>query len=708
MNKKKLSVVMAGAMLASSVAPVLAAEVTKTETSADNLGLLIQNVRTKLNSAKFEDVVRNKEARGKSIYFVKIDEDTKTLDVNSTQADYQRELGNLKPGTKVEIWTKAHTVETVDGVDKYYAYKEVAPTYTASDLQTLSTTIGTNSVNDPYKNIVTKTELKGTTAGTSADTTLVITFNNTSATWLPATKTLEVGDVKLDETKYIDRLTKEPKDMPGIGSLTATEFDGFPEAEKDKVAVADGKAKVEEITITSGGNNLSVEDIYDGLMLTTKGHDFFASIAEAEELRTIKRELTGNAKGGTATITAGGNITTTRTNIDAAIVEINGEYSFTITVPQKADASISEVKFTVTGKNEKDTERMAEWILNEQAKVDIFAGSNRYATAVKIAEGYAGLTDATVSHSGQNANIVLVNGDSLVDGLAASPLAAALSTGTYKAPVLLTESDRLPKETRAYLKEVIGNLQINDVKKATIHIVGGEAIVSKGLERELKSLGFSVERYGGDNREATSLEVADKIVDLQNSTGTATKEAFVVGANGEADAMSIAAVASNKTANSQTPIIVAKNGGISEDALYELRGKKVVIVGGEASVSKAEEEEIGLEAEKVSRIGGANRQETNAEVIFKYYVNKFGTAQNVIVAKDGRGKKSELIDALAAANFASQKQAPIVLATNKLTDSQVNALELNAKEAEALFQVGIGVDKDNVVKVIAQRLGLAN
>ena len=708
MNKKKLSVVMAGAMLASSVAPVLAAEVQKSEMSADNLGLVIKTVREKLNSVKFEDVVRNKEARGKSIYFVKIDGDTKTLDVNSTQADYQRELGNLKPGTKVEIWTKAHTVETVDGVDKYYAYEEVAPTYTASDLQTLSTTIGTNTVNDPYKNIVTKTELKGTTAGTSADTTLVITFNNTSATWLPATKTLEVGDVKLDETKYIDRLTKEPKDMPGTGSLTATEFDGFPEAEKDKVAVADGKAKVEEITITSGGNNLSVEDIYDGLMLTTKGHDFFASIAEAEELRATKRELTGNAKGGTATITAGGTITTTRTNIDAAIVEINGEYSFTITVPQKADASISEVKFTVTGKNEKDTERMAEWILNEQAKVDIFAGSNRYATAVKIAEGYAGLTDATVSHSGQDANIVLVNGDSLVDGLAASPLAAALSTGTYKAPVLLTESDRLPKETRAYLKEVIGNLQINDVKKATIHIVGGEAVVSKGLERELKSLGFSVERYGGDNREATSLEVADKIVDLQNGTGTATKEAFVVGANGEADAMSIAAVASNKTANSQTPIIVAKNGGISEDALYELRGKKVVIVGGESSVSKAEEEEIGLEAEKVSRIGGANRQETNAEVISKYYVNKFGTAQNVIVAKDGRGKKSELIDALAAANFASQKQAPIVLATNKLTDSQVNALELNAKEAEALFQVGIGVDKDNVVKVIAQRLGLAN
>ena len=717
MNKKKLSVVMAGAMLASSVAPVLAAEVTKTEVSADNLGLLIRDLKAKLNSVKFADEKVNGAYAGKSIYVLKIkDGKTLALDVDSTQAQFQNELKDLKPGTVIEVHTKGYRTEGEGENKKYYAFEETEATYDAKGLNDLADVIyATNktsqsdaTVNANYANIVkagSDTLTVAPITGSNETTKLTIELKGKYATELGGKIELKVGDKKIDVKHYYDASTGAKVEVKS--PIKADDFYGFPLSTETVDSKIKGE-KVEEITITSGGNNVSVEDIYDGLMLTTKGHDFFASIAEAEELRATKRELTGNAKGGTATITAGGTITTTRTNIDAAIVEINGEYSFTITVPQKADASISEVKFTVTGKNEKDTERMAEWILNEQAKVDIFAGSNRYATAVKIAEGYAGLTDATVSHSGQDANIVLVNGDSLVDGLAASPLAAALSTGTYKAPVLLTESDRLPKETRAYLKEVIGNLQINDVKKATIHIVGGEAVVSKGLERELKSLGFSVERYGGDNREATSLEVADKIVDLQNGTGTATKEAFVVGANGEADAMSIAAVASNKTANSQTPIIVAKNGGISEDALYELRGKKVVIVGGESSVSKAEEEEIGLEAEKVSRIGGANRQETNAEVISKYYVNKFGTAQNVIVAKDGRGKKSELIDALAAANFASQKQAPIVLATNKLTDSQVNALELNAKEAEALFQVGIGVDKDNVVKVIAQRLGLAN
>ena len=702
MNKKRLSVVMAGAMLASSVSPVLAAEVTKTETSADNLGLLIQNVREKLNSKKFEDVVRNKELRGKSIYFVKVDGETKTLDADSTQTQFQTVLGNLKPGQKVEIWTKAHVIETVDGVDKYYAYKEVAPTYTSTTLEaalqklTGNTTTGSaQTATGNYTNVVKTAELN------VEKTKLTITFDNDTATWLPNTLVLEEGAEVLDLEKYIDRDTKD--EVKVDGAIVATKFDVFPKAVKDKVAVTDGKEKVEEITITSGGNNVSVDDIYDGVMLTTKGHDFFSAIKEAETLRGTTRSLKGNAKGGTATIT-------NKSDIADAIVEIDGKYSFSITVAGGNGVTEAAI-FTVVGTNEKATERMAEWILAGQAKVDILAGSNRYATVVQIAKEYAGLTDAVAS-SGTNtgkANIVLVNGESLVDGLAAAPLAAAktnnvqlageLSASEHAAPVLLTASDKLPKETRAYLKDVIGKLAINNVKAATIHIVGGESVVSKGIERELKSLGFSVERYGGDNREETSLEVADAI-------GTTT-EAFVVGAEGEADAMSIAAIAANKA--DVKPIIVAKKGGITEDALYELRDVDVTIIGGENAISKAKEEEIGLEADSVSRIADKNRQETNSKIIAKYYTKSFGNAKNVVVAKDGQHNKMELVDALAAANFASEKQAPIVLATNKLSDEQINALELNAgSTAEALYQVGIGVDKDNVVKVIAQRLGLAN
>ena len=50
MNKKKLSVVMAGAMLATTVAPVMAA--TTSEESANQLGLLIGKVRDILRIKK--------------------------------------------------------------------------------------------------------------------------------------------------------------------------------------------------------------------------------------------------------------------------------------------------------------------------------------------------------------------------------------------------------------------------------------------------------------------------------------------------------------------------------------------------------------------------------------------------------------------------------------------------------------------------------
>ena len=73
----------------------------------------------------------------------------------------------------------------------------------------------------------------------------------------------------------------------------------------------------------------------------------------------------------------------------------------------------------------------------------------------------------------------------------------------------------------------------------------------------------------------------------------------------------------------------------------------------------------------------------------------------------GQRDKTELVDALAAANFASEIKAPIVLATDKLSKDQINALELNTKKSTALYQIGIGVAKD-VVKTLAEGLDLTN
>ena len=50
MNKKRLSVVMAGAMLASSVAPVMAAKVPYYEVNGSNKGILIKELRPAIKS----------------------------------------------------------------------------------------------------------------------------------------------------------------------------------------------------------------------------------------------------------------------------------------------------------------------------------------------------------------------------------------------------------------------------------------------------------------------------------------------------------------------------------------------------------------------------------------------------------------------------------------------------------------------------------
>ena len=694
MNKKKLSVVMAGAMLASSVAPVLA-EVVKEEVSANDLGLLQKEIRELLNSKVFAADDTNADLRGKSVYAIYVNgkEQTK-LDAGVSQDELQKVFNGLNTGDKVEVYSKGF--REVNG--KYYSTEltgAVYEKYTSDDLATLEKEINgkvydVSKKNQPgydslgYGPLSNLIKVDGAKFDTNTEKLVIEFVNDIGLVGANNnTITISVGDEKVDTTKYLD---KDGVAQNIVSTTTPGMFYGFPKAApKTPAGETDIKSSlVKEISITAGGYDLTVENLYDGLMLTTEGHDFFTAIKEAVAIGrtvTLKGNNTDEA-------------TLTESNVASAIKMIGGKARFSITFGAKGN--LAAETYTITGTNEANAERLATWMIKPLARVDILAGDNRYETAVEIAKEYVGIkgTKNPTSATNKITDIVLVNGNALVDGLSAAPLAAKKS-----APVLLTEADSLPKATKTYLKELMADHLVGADKSATIHLVGGESVLSKSLERELKALGFNVERYGGDNREETSLEVSEAI-------GT-TNEVFVVGAEGEADAMSIASIA----ATQKTPIIVAKKGGITEDAIYELKDKDVTIIGGVNAVSKSEYNEIKLEAKGVQRIAGANRQATNAEIIKKYYKGNFagavGNADHVIVAKDGQHNKMELVDALAAANFASEMNAPIVLATNKLSKEQENALELNAKNAHALYQVGHGVARD-VVKTIAENLGLTN
>ena len=648
MNKKRLSVVMAGAMLASAVAPVMAAEEVKSyEVSSNDLGLLTAKLREVMESKKFHNTDKNKDLAGKSIYKL-----TKGLNPVDVSLD---NVKNLKVGDTITLVDQGHRVDEKGNYFSTTAEKtEVAAKWSEKDLDNAGKKIVEDmkktSDDREYKVIKdAKFDSKKHILDVELYTGKVLTF--------------KVGDDRVNFIAPIDKDGYELENKDENAQLVV----GFKKLVDKKDPDQDiDSTKIAEIKIVEGGNAYKVEDLYDGLMLTTKGHELLSIMKEAGDKVWMYDDNTSSYVPYTGELKAD-----------------HGVYRFHI---ETIDAFGKKSVYKVTGTDENAAETLAKWLVNKDPKVDLLAGDNRYETAVTIAKDVANIKSVI-----NNKEIVLVNGDSLVDGLAAAPLAANYGVHT---PILLTESNKLPAATKEYLKELISQVPVGKLNEVNIKIVGGTSVVSKAVEKELKGYGFDVDRFGGDNREETSLLVAEEIGE--------GKDAFVVGAEGEADAMSIAAVAAEK----KQPIVVAKKGGISEDALEALEDVKVTVIGGTSVVSEAEYKEIKSVTKAVTRVAGANRQATNAEVIARYYTGNFvGAAKNVVVAKDGQKNKSELIDALAATTLASKNNAPIVLATSKLSNAQINALELNASSANAVYQVGHGVARD-VVKTIATRLGV--
>lgn len=803
MNKKKLSVVMAGAMLATTVAPVMAA--TTSEESANQLGLLIGKVRDILESKKFSDNEKRNtitvggntvKLSGKSVYYVKINgvENTAITDATAKggmalQEALQTALGNLAPGSTVEIWSRGFVTEGSGDNEQIFA-TELKTNYSKEDMAKDSAVV-TN-----INNITTELKNQNILAKDNAVTVVPnqsITINLQEKSGVASGKiVIKPGDKVLDFTQYLNN-SGNPTTINSANPANPSDFHGFPKKSVNAITdcqpVADSLYETINITGTAP-NTFKTSDLFNGVMLTTEGHDLLTKIEESANptVATSKiarteeapvapnkngAEQTPEQKSGASQGTPESSKETEKTNEKASgsqaqdpkvntsqnqgsnvNTQNQGSSVNTGSQPQTKETTAPEAKsapakkgsvvFSTIGTNsvnistlnynlpkssdgtygfnialtdkdqnvtnyvvkgdKKDTTILLNWLLTQNPKVDILAGENRYETAVKVAEKYANENDPFANGKG---DIVMVNGNSLVDGLSASPLSASLN-----APMLLTESNRIPKATMDYLVKLSGKATVGNLSGIKIHLVGGTAVISKELERELKSYGFTVDRFNGKNREDTSMKVAKKIGN--------TTSAFVVGAEGEADAMSIASVASSaniKASGSKiTPIIVSNKNGLSDDALETFNNKNITIVGGEAVVSKSEfdnvKEAVGTNG-SVSRLAGENRQETNAKVINKYYKDSFGlTTQNkkvvagdVLVAKDGQRNKMELVDALTVSNLAALNNSPIVLATNKLAKSQINALELNAKQANALYQVGHGVSL-NVVKTIANNLGL--
>ena len=724
MNKKRLSVVMAGAMLATSVAPVLAAETTGTEIAYDQLATFKSDILAKMAEKKISDfaifktagfvssniateLAGNATGEFSSAFGVKITgkDGVVKLDTTYATAKVKAALENLTAGDKVEVFER----DTVD----FYGQTLPGKTAPAKTTSPIKYTKGASGDFDTTKLDNTKEEIfafSNNNADSKNKLVKSIAANNTGANATKLTVTLnKLTNIKDDTSNEIIELTEDNTKIDGrlafdekgnLLDVTKSEdvqkFDHFGELVSWKAtAEEDNKGAELKDTYTIGEKpvdetkeTLKVSDLFDGIALTARGTEILSDLTNAK---------TAAEDAGIAT-----NKALVRLGTAPGIV-VNGISKFTVSYYNSTEATKATKTITITATTQEEANGLYQLLKEGEFQVGIVAGENRYETAVNVAKA----NDSKLNSD--NKNIVLVNGESLVDGLAAAPFAAYIngSTGANKqAPVLLSKTDELPTATKEYLEELAADYTVKQRKTFTVNLVGGDAVLSNSLVEEIKAMGFKVERFGGENREETSIAVAKAL--------PATKKAFIVGANGEADAMAISAVAADKTkgetATKVTPIIVSSVHGLTNDSLDYLRkatADDITIVGGTSVVTEAEENKINnsLNGVRAERLAGSNRFETNNKIIEKFYA---GSAEGLVVVKDGVAKKSELVDALSAANYAAANKAPILLATSTVTNAQKTTL-LKAKNGTftKLAQVGMGSDR-TVLETLSDLLDITN
>ena len=764
MNKKKLSVVMAGAMLATSVAPVLAAETTATEIGTSKKATLKKTITDKmaekylttnkvllksaddmfLSKAVKDELTDTKDA---SAYGFRVyGKDGKLIENLNTKFGGSLPTGSIsykvsdvatvvdhatafEPGMVIEIVerkTNDFYGELIPGnaLTEKTAVKKYAATDITDNFADTKKTLDLSSgyVDSSVKGVFVKTVEDLDSNKDATKDTIKVTLNSLNdINDKDSNKTIELTTEsnKLDGRLPLD---KEGKLLDVTNVDDVQKFDHFAELIEYNPSTVNPTAPtvVESYKLVSDEEDKNVTstvaDLYDGFALTAKGTELLSELKNAAN--KAEEEI---GKAGDKTTTTSAVYPKSLVQLSNKTAAANGVYSFTVTyfdskkdLPKDGtanDAGKPSKILTVRSTNKTELESLHKLLKTGTFSVGIVGGDNRYETAVNVARANdAELRISKVKNSEvSNNNIVLVNGTSLVDGLSAAPLAASLntakkSTDLRQAPVLLTEADKLSAATKEYIEELAIDLTKKARKDYTVTLVGGESVLSEELVKEIEDMGFKVERFGGDNREETSVEVAEAILAKNKATKT---DAFIVGGNGEADAMSISAVA----ADEKTPIIVSSVHGLSRDGLKFIekysKTEDVAVVGGEGVVSAKEYAKIDeVTDNKVKRLAGDNRFETNAAVIKEFYKGK--TANGVVLVKDGVATKNELIDALSAANYAARMDAPIVLASTSLKDNQKDALlNVTVPKASTIAQVGIGAEI-TVLETIAGLFGISN
>ncbi|AZV55502.1 cell wall-binding repeat-containing protein [Clostridium sp. AWRP] len=273
------------------------------------------------------------------------------------------------------------------------------------------------------------------------------------------------------------------------------------------------------------------------------------------------------------------------------------------------------------------------------------AGSNRYETSEKIADNF---------ENGTVQSVIVASGKDFPDALGGSVLSKI-----YNAPILLLNDD-FKNSSNA-----VDYIQNHLSKSGNIYILGGTSSVSDDFVSYIKGLGYgNVTRFGGNNRFETNKSIINSM-NVQKGTPMVITNGW-----GFADALSVSSAA----ACYKYPIFMIDNGKLSEsnkDVISSIQPSKILIIGGQGSVSDSVVNEIksmdsSLTDSNITRLGGQTRYDTSLSIC-KY----FNSNSNFAVLANG----ANFPDALAGSALASKLSAPIMLTNGKDISEQKSYID---------------------------------
>ncbi|WP_346936677.1 cell wall-binding repeat-containing protein [Clostridium sp.] len=302
--------------------------------------------------------------------------------------------------------------------------------------------------------------------------------------------------------------------------------------------------------------------------------------------------------------------------------------------------------------------------INDRVEADAakirLGGSTRYETAVE--------TSKNGWPSGSK-TIVLVCGADYPDALSAAPLAKK-----YNAPILLTEKSEL---------STVVSKEINRLNPSKAYIVGGENVISRNVESQLKTMGIGIERLGGLNRYETATNVATQ-VGTTNGVVLASGKSF-------ADSLSVAPVA----ANLGMPILLTDKDEFNSSNKAFIQNyniPKTYVIGGSSVISDANMRNY----KNTVRIGGLDRYETNIQVL-----NTF--KENINLSKIYLASGMNFPDGLVGAPIAALTSSPIILIeeTGNYYPKVLERIK-GIKSDQVLILGGNTVISDNIVNKVLE------